>query len=235
MTNLDGQIVLVTGAGRGVGAAIAQAFAMNGATIAANDITPINLDKVVEIITAAGARAKSYVHDISKKMPVEALINGIHNDWGRLDIVVNAANVNPKSSIFSLDAWDWQRALDVNLTGVFFVTQFAGRIMQAQRGGSIINIANDDILKHKTAYTSSKMGVIGLTEASARELESDNIRINAISSGSTAETGQFINNSTQMNEALTQAALFLCSKAASQITGRIIDIHDQRSWQSSVQ
>ncbi len=235
MTNLDGQIVLVTGAGRGVGAAIAQAFAMKGATIAANDITPINLDKVVESITAAGARAKSYIYDISKKMPVEALINGIHNDWGRLDIVVNAANVNPKSSIFALDAWDWQRALDVNLTGVFFITQFAGRIMQAQGGGSIINIANDDILKHKTAYTSSKMGVIGLTEASARELESDNIRINAISSGSTAETGQFINNSTQMNEALTQAALFLCSKAASQITGRIIDIHDQSSWQSSLQ
>ncbi|MBE9525130.1 MAG: SDR family oxidoreductase [Chloroflexi bacterium] len=235
MTMLDDQVVLITGAGRGVGAAIAKLFALQGATIAANDITPINLDKVVESIAATGAHAKSYVHDISKKMPVQALINAIINDWGRLDIVINAASVNPKSDILSLDAWDWQRALDVNLTGTFLVTQSAGRIMQGREGGTIINIAANYSSDHKAAYITSKTGIIGLTQESARELKPYNIRINAICSGCVVNTGELSNNSAQVQEALSQAALFLCSQEASQISGQIIDINDQDSWHTYTQ
>jgi NAD(P)-dependent dehydrogenase (short-subunit alcohol dehydrogenase family) len=230
MTTLSDQVVLITGAGRGIGAAIAKAFALQGATIAANDITPINLDKVVEHIAATGTRVKGYVYDISKKMPIQALFNSIIGDWERLDIVINAANVNPKGSIITLDAWDWQRALDVNLTGTFLVTQSAGRIMKTQGGGIIINIAANHDLSHRAAYIASKTGVLGLTQESAREFSTYNIRINAICSGCRANTDLSTKNSTQIKEAVSQLALYLCSQEASQISGQIIDINDQEAW-----
>ena len=230
MTALSDQVVLITGAGRGIGAAIAKSFASQGATISANDITPINLDKVVEHIAATGTRVKGYVYDISKKMPIQALFNSIIDDWERLDIVVNAANVNPKGSILTLDAWDWQRALDVNLTGTFLVTQSAGRIMKTQGGGIIINIAANHDLSHKAAYIASKTGVLGLTQESAREFSTYNIRINAICSGCRTNTDLSTKNSTQIKEAVSQLALYLCSQEASQINGQIIDINDQEAW-----
>jgi len=232
MTTFSNQVILITGAGRGIGAAIAKAFALQGATIAANDITPINLDKVVEYIAATGTSVKGYVYDISKKMPIQALFNSIIDDWERLDIVVNAANVNPKGSIITLDAWDWQRqrALDVNLTGTFLVTQSAGRIMKTQGGGIIINIAANHDVSHKAAYIASKTGVLGLTQESAREFSTYNIRINAICSGCRANNDISTKNSTQIKEAVSQLALYLCSQEASQISGQIIDINNQEAW-----
>jgi len=234
MTTFSNQVILITGAGRGIGAAIAKAFALQGATIAANDITPINLDKVVEYIAATGTSVKGYVYDISKKMPIQALFNSIIDDWERLDIVVNAANVNPKGSIITLDAWDWQRALDVNLTGTFLVTQSAGRIMKTQGGGIIINIAANHDLSHKAAYIASKTGVLGLTQESAREFSTYNIRINAICSGCRANTDLASKNSTKIKETVSQLALYLCSQEASQISGQIFDINDQEAWESVI-
>jgi NAD(P)-dependent dehydrogenase (short-subunit alcohol dehydrogenase family) len=162
-------------------------------------------------------------------MPIQALFNSIIDDWERLDIVVNAANVNPKGSIITLDAWDWQRALDVNLTGTFLVTQSAGRIMKTQGGGIIINIAANHDLSHKAAYIASKTGVLGLTQESAREFSTYNIRINAICSGCRANPDLSTKNSTQIKETVSQLALYLCSQEASQISGKIIDINDQEA------
>jgi len=232
ITTLTDQVVLITGAGRGLGAAIADAFAAQGAFIAANDITPINLNKVIERINAKGAHAKSYVYDISKKMPIQAMLNTILDDWGRLDIVINAASVNPKANILTLDAWDWQRTLDVNLTGPFLITQSAGRIMQAQGGGKIINIAVNHKSSANAAYTISKTGIIGLTEESAREFSTDNIHIYAICSGCKTINQQSPRNSTQIKEMVTRLSLALCSRDASQITGAILDINDRGIWES---
>jgi len=235
MTTLTDQVVLITGAGRGLGAAIADAFAAQGAIIAANDITPINLKVVTKCINETGGRAKSYVYDISKKMPIQAMLNAILDDWGRLDIVVNAASVNPKASILTLDAWDWQRTLDVNLTGPFLITQSAGRIMQEQGGGKIINIAVNHKSNHKAAYSISKKGITSLTEESADEFSAHNIRVNAICSGSKMYTQQSPRNSAQIKETVAQLSLALCGQDAGQITGAIIDINDQGTWESLAQ
>ena len=130
MSEFAGKTVLVTGAGRGIGRVIAEAFAAQGANVAANDVTPINLDVTVERITAAGGRCKGYVFDVAMKMPVQAMIEQVREDWGSLDILVNNAGVEPHASILEMDEWDWRRTIDVNLSGPFFTIQSAARVMQ---------------------------------------------------------------------------------------------------------
>ncbi|HWQ83692.1 MAG TPA: SDR family NAD(P)-dependent oxidoreductase, partial [Anaerolineales bacterium] len=135
MGSFQNQIVLVTGAGRSRGRSIAQAFASQGAIIAANDLTPINLDETVRQITANGGQAKEYIFDIAKKMPVQALLAQVLEDWGQLDICIHCAQVKPKAALLDMDEWDWRRTIDVNLSSVFFLTQSAGRIMRQQGHG----------------------------------------------------------------------------------------------------
>src|SRR5574341_759193 len=103
MSEFEGKVVLVTGAGRGIGRAIAEAFAARGARVAANDITPVNLDETVRRITAAGGSCKGFVFDVAAKMPVQAMIEEIRDAWERIDILVNNAGVEPHASILEID------------------------------------------------------------------------------------------------------------------------------------
>ncbi|MEN8173086.1 MAG: SDR family NAD(P)-dependent oxidoreductase [Chloroflexota bacterium] len=231
MITVRNKVVLITGAGRGLGAAIAEAFAAEGAIVAANDITPINLNKVIKRISDAGGRAKSYVYDISKKMPIQAMMNSILDDFGRLDIIINAASVNPKANILTLDAWDWQRTLDVNLTGTFLITQSAGRIMAELGGGSIINIAVNHKSNHQAAYVVSKMGIIGLTEESAHQFSGRNIHINAIYSGSKTAIQKSARTAEEIKELVTRLSLALCGQNGSKISGAILDIEKPDTWE----
>ena len=130
MSDFADKVVLVTGAGKGIGREVAEAFAAHGASVAVNDISPVNLDETLVHIAAAGGRTKAYVEDIAKKMPVQALLNAVLDDFGRIDILVNCAEVEPRKPVLEMDDWDWQRTLDVNLTGAFLLTQSAGRIMK---------------------------------------------------------------------------------------------------------
>ncbi len=138
--DLKDKVVLITGAGKGAGRALALAFAERGAVVAANDISPVNVELVVAEIEACGGKAKAYIEDVAKKVGVQYLVNSVEDDFGGIDILVNHAAVEPHTSLLDMDEWDWHRTLDVNLTGAFLTTQSAGRMMREQGHGVILNI-----------------------------------------------------------------------------------------------
>lgn len=243
-SEFEGKVVLVTGAGRGIGRAVAEAFAAQGARVAANDVTPVNLDETVRRITTAGGLCKDFVYDVAGKMPVQAMIEEVRGIWERIDILVNNAGVEPHASVLELDEWDWRRTLDVNLTGPFFTIQSVGRVMREQGGGVIVNIASIAGraygLKDRAAYVASKTGLIGLTREAARELAAYNIRVNAVCPGviETEMTAALRQNETMMRKWLEDIpqgrlgqvgdvvgmVLFLCSAASAYVTGQAINV-----------
>ncbi len=219
MDEFKGKVVLVTGAGRGAGKAIAEAFAAQGSKVALNDISPVNVDEVMAQITASGGQARVYVDDVAKKVSVQAMINNLIDDWKRLDILVNCANVEPHTPLLDLDEWDWHRTLDVNLTGAFLLTQSVGRVMREQKGGVIINVipvAGRAEMPDRGAYVASKFGLAGLTRQAALELEPYNIHVHAVCTGLPE-----LATTEESHDDVAAAVLALC---ADDSTGQIINI-----------
>jgi NAD(P)-dependent dehydrogenase (short-subunit alcohol dehydrogenase family) len=176
-------VVFITGAGQGLGAALLPALAEQGAVIAANDVTTINLDTPIQQIISAGGRAKAYDADVCKKLALQTMLNEIMEDFGQIDILINHASVQPRMSILEMDEWDWHRCLDVNLTATFLTTQSVGRIMKAQGSGKILNVGpveSGENINNRAAYLSSKAGIAAFTEVAAAELAEFNIAVNAI-------------------------------------------------------
>jgi NAD(P)-dependent dehydrogenase (short-subunit alcohol dehydrogenase family) len=178
MADFTGKIVLITGAGKGTGRRVAKAFADQGASVAVNDISPVNLDETVALIIASGGQAKAYVEDIAKKMPVQALLNAVLDDFGRIDILVTCAEVEPQKTVLEMDDWDWQRTLDVNLNGAFLLTQSVGRIMKEKGGGVIVHVGERAKgPERRAAYFTSKAGLAALSALAAYELSEYGIRV----------------------------------------------------------
>lgn len=178
MADFTGKIVLITGAGKGTGRRVAEAFASHGATVAANDVSPVNLDETVANILAAGGQVKAYVEDIAKKMPIQSLLNSIVDDFERIDILVNCAEVEPEKTVLEMDDWDWQRTLDVNLGGPFLLTQSVGRIMKEKGGGVIVHVGERARGREcRAAYFTSKAGLAALSALVAYELSEFGIRV----------------------------------------------------------
>ncbi len=241
MSEFKDKVVLVTGAARDIGRAAAEAFAARGAALAVCDLTPTNLSETAARIRAAGGQVREYVHDTAKKMPAQALITQVLEDWERIDILVNSAYAEPQVSLLGMDEWDWLRALDVNLNGPFFMLQSVGRVMQEAGGGVMVNIAPPALLPGaagRAAWAAGRDGLVGLTREAARELGPHGIRVNAVCPGlvETEAAGWLRKEAPPVEagpggaeqsrpgrpEEVAQVALFLCSQAAGYINGQAI-------------
>jgi len=241
MDTFKDQVVLVSGAGKGIGRALALAFARAGARVAANDLTPANLDGTLERIAAEGGTGRAYLADVAKSLPVQTMVNQVQEDWGRIDILINNSGVAPQAPLLDMDEWDWQRTLEVNLSGPWWLIQAVGHVMQAQGGGVMLNLAGKPdwllTLQERSAYLTSQYGLIGLTLAAAQELKPYHIRLNALLLGAVAgppdaqdvadspkEWGELENEPGTPLGKVVEQALYVCSPAAAGLSGQVLAI-----------
>ncbi len=237
--SLKEKVVLVTGAGAGIGRAIAERFAEAGSHVAINDVNPDAVATVVEFINAGGGSAMGALADVSNGEQVNAMVESVMAAHGRIDVLVNNAGiVSPMLHFFEADEAWWRRIIDVNLTGHFLVSHPIARIMAKAGGGSIINMSSGGATKaHRafTAYDATKGGIEALTRAMALDLGPYAIRVNALMPGSIDTSGLDLESRTLRGENvplgrvgepydMTGAALFLASDDASYITGDVIKI-----------
>jgi 2-deoxy-D-gluconate 3-dehydrogenase len=183
---LDGKVAIVTGAGRGLGRAIAEALSASGADVVIASRTAVQLDSVASRIEAAGRRALAVPTDITDPAAVDELVNRTIEVFGRVDILVNNSGVLASTPLLDQEPDEWDRVIDTNLRGVYLMTRAVGRHLVAQRSGKIINIASNfarmGIANH-AAYSVSKAGIIQFTKCMAIEWARHNVQVNAVAPG----------------------------------------------------
>ncbi|MXW94512.1 MAG: SDR family oxidoreductase [Acidimicrobiaceae bacterium] len=237
--SLVGKVVLVTGAGRGIGRAIAERFAETGSAVAANDIDGDVAAGTTKAITDRGGTAMAAPADVSDSTQVGAMVDAIMAEHGRIDVLVNNAGiVSPTLHFFEADEAWWRRIIDVNLTGHFLVSHPVARVMATRGGGSIINMSSGGATRaHRsfTAYDATKGGIEALTRAMALDLGPYNVRVNALVPGAIDTSGMSAEERAPRGENvplgrvgealdLTGAALFLASDDAGYITGETLRV-----------
>lgn len=239
---LKNKIALVTGAGRGIGRAIAVALAKEGAEVVINyNGSEERAKEVKQTIEENGGKASIYKCNVSDFVACEAMIKDIVKEYGHLDILVNNAGITKDGLIMKMKEEDFDSVLNVNLKGTFNTIRHGARQMLKQRSGKIINISSvSGILGNvgQANYAASKAGVIGLTKTMARELGSRGITVNAIAPGfvDTEMTGvlseeirenackQIILGRFGKPEDIANTAVFLASDKADYITGQVISV-----------
>jgi NAD(P)-dependent dehydrogenase (short-subunit alcohol dehydrogenase family) len=227
---LDKKVAVVTGGGRGIGAAIAARLASLGASVVIVGRNEATLQQKAEQIRAAGGRCEVVACDITRLESVEALAAQLETSAARLDILVNNAGVmTPAAPIYELDPADWDRIFDTNLRGVFYCIRSLARLMIRSGGGDIVNIssiAGRSTLPNRAAYSASKWGLNGLSFSIAEELREHNVRVTVISPGSTISelTPQGARDSSKMlhGEDIAHAVVMTVTQRAQAFVSEVV-------------
>jgi NAD(P)-dependent dehydrogenase (short-subunit alcohol dehydrogenase family) len=241
MGSFDGKVALVTGAGSGIGRAAALEFAREGARVVVSDVNEAGGAETVEMISAAGGTATFVKADVSQAAEVEALVKAAVDTYGRLDAAVNNAGIGGEANMtadYSLEGW--HKVIDINLHGVFYGMKYEIPALLASGGGAIVNVSSILGLvgwSNAPAYVTAKHGVVGLTRAAAAEYAQQGIRINAVNPGFIETAllagagitpgsdlhafiaGRHLMNRLGQAEEVAAAIVWLCSDAASFVTG----------------
>ena len=240
---LEGQVALVTGASRGIGAVIARRLAQEGARVAVNyQSSEEAARQVVQSITDGGGEAAVMAGDVSQEDSANTLVKQVLEQWGRIDILVNNAGITRDRLLLRMTPEDWDRVLEVNLRGAFLCTKYVMPHLIRRRQGRVVNISSVVGLggnPGQANYAASKAGLIGFTKAVAREVASRNITVNALAPGF-IDSGGMVDQMTEeaRNLALSripmarfgsaddvaEAVVFLCSPGAAYITGQVLTI-----------
>lgn len=232
---------IITGAGRGIGAAIAKRLAKDGFNIAINELTAGSGDAVAEECRAFGVRVECYTADVSDHAQCEEMVKKVKADFGTIDVLVNNAGITRDGLLLKMAEENYDDVIRINQKSVFNMTKFVGAVMLRQKSGKIVNLASVAGLYGNPGqmnYSASKGAVIAMTKTAAKELGSRGINVNAVAPGfiSTPMTDKLTDE--QKNAILGQIAMkrygtaeevantvaFLCSDDASYITGQIIEI-----------
>ncbi|NCC33303.1 MAG: 3-oxoacyl-[acyl-carrier-protein] reductase [Chloroflexia bacterium] len=240
--DLTGRVALVTGAGRGIGRAIALELAEAGATVVVNyRESAVGAAEVVATITASGGKAMALQADVSESDAVDALVKTVLTTYGRLDILVNNAGITRDGLLLRMKNEDFDQVIATNLRSVFVCTRAVLRQMSKQRSGRIINLASVIGLignAGQANYSAAKAGIIGFTKATAREMAGRNVTVNAIAPGFIeTEMTNVLNDETRtailetiplgrfgQAREVAQLVCFLASDAAAYLTGQTITI-----------
>ena len=235
--DLKGKTAIVTGAGAGVGRAIALALGRSGAAIVVNDLNPDRVHQVTQELASQGGNTLGIQGDVCNRFQAATIIEKAREEFGAIHILVNSAGVYKPGEMIGVDEWDWRRQIDVNLTGAFFCSQLLSRVMIDERiPGVIVNIAAsswNDTLPTGVGYIASKAGMIGMTHQIARELAPAGIRVNAVCPGNIDGDG-IIGDVQNMlcrsgkPDDVANVVLFLCSDAAQFILGQAIHVDGGR-------
>jgi 3-oxoacyl-[acyl-carrier protein] reductase len=242
MPDLNGKVVFVTGASKGIGRAISEVFATNGATVVCASRTVADLEIVVHNIKENGGTAIVQQLDVSNMKDFQNSVKKVTNELGSIDVLVNNAGITKDKLILRMSEDDWDLVQDVNLKGCFNGIKAVTPVMMKARKGRIINITSVVGLTGNAGqanYAASKAGIIGLTKSAAKELASRNISVNAIAPGYIeTEMTEGLSESVRSDllsqipmgtigksEDVAHAALFLASDEAGYITGQVISVN----------
>ena len=236
---LNDQVAVITGGGRGIGREIALAFVKAGAHVALFDVNQGQLDQTIAELRALGRKAEGFVVDVTDGKQVDDGVAKTLDKLGRIDILVNNAGITKDGLLIRMDDAQWDRVLNINLRGTFLCTRAISKILLKQRRGRIISIASVVGIfgnAGQANYAASKAGIIGFTKSVAKELGSRGVTCNAIAPGfiKTEMTDALPEQAKQkLMEAIpmgslgepadvAQAALFLASEAARYVTGHVL-------------
>ncbi len=240
--HLKGQTALVTGAARGIGRAIAEALAQEGANIVVVDLNIDEARQCAEYMESLGVKAIALSGDVSKSEDVKNIFEKTVEEFGGFDILVNNAGITKDALLLRMKEEDWDAVLSVNLKSVFLCTKEAIKIMAKKRYGRIVNIASVVAFTGNPGqanYSASKAGIVGLTKTTAKEYASRNITVNAVAPGfiMTAMTEKLPENIKEemlktiplsrfgTPEDVANAVLFLALPQSGYITGQVIHVN----------